>query len=729
MKQKELDALLEDMSLEEKIDQLLQVSSVFLEKEGNITGPENTAGYTEEEVWRAGSVLNAAGAVSIMELQKSYMEKQPHHIPLLFMLDVINGYRTIFPIPLAQGCSFSPQLAKEGAAAAARESAAAGIHVTFSPMVDLVRDARWGRVMESTGEDPYLNGCFGRAMVEGYQGTDGLREKGRIAACVKHFAAYGAPVGGRDYNGVEVSERTLRDDYLPAYQEAVNAGAAMVMTSFQTLDRIPSTANKKLMREILRKDMGFQGVLISDWAAVEELCSHGVARDRKEAAKLAIEAGVDMDMMGACYCRYLKGLVEEGIVSQSLVDEAARRVLELKNKLGLFENPYKDADPVEEKTVILSDNHRALARKMAAESFVLLKNDGILPLKEKQGTIAFIGPHVSNREIFGAWSICGRAEDTVSLEDGIRNRGCVNVTFARGSRLTDRDCGVDEEEILLEEAVAMAAGADQVVLALGEHRMQSGEAASRGDITIPDCQKKLFERVCEANGNVVVVLFTGRPLDIREISEKAAAVLVVWMPGSEGGNAMADVLFGDVNPSGKLAMSFPYCVGQVPVCYEQFQTGRPLMEGSDEKYVSRYLDIPNTPLYPFGYGLSYTEFAIGSVRLTATKIKKNESLEALVSVRNTGNVKGQEVVQLYLQDIHGSVVRPLRQLKGFQKVELEPGEEKKITFEITEEMLRFHDINMEYVSEPGMFRVYLGNSSETDNAADFVLSSDASFIF
>lgn len=721
MKQKELDALLESMSLEEKIDQLFQVSSVFLEEEGKVTGPENTAGYTAQEVWRAGSVLGAAGAETLVKLQKTYMEKQPHHIPLLFMLDVINGYRTIFPIPLAQGCSFNPQLAKEGAAAAAREAAAAGVHVTFSPMVDLVRDARWGRVMESTGEDPYLNGCFGRAFVEGYQGTDGLREKGRIASCVKHFAAYGAPVGGRDYNAVELSERTLRDDYLPAYRESLKAGAAMVMTSFQTLDRVPSTANKKLMREILRREMGFQGVLISDWAAVEELCSHGVAGDKKEAAKLAAEAGVDIDMMGACYCRNLKELIEEGVISHSLVDEAVRRVLWLKNELGLFENPYKDADPEEEKSVVLSRFHRTLARKMAAESFVLLKNDGILPLKETKGKIAVIGPHGSNHEIFGAWSILGRAEDTVSLEEGIRNRGCLHAAFARGCQLTDDECGMENEDKLLEEAAALAKEAGLVVLALGEHRMQSGEAASRGDITIPECQKRLFERVCQVNRNVVVVLFTGRPLDIREISEKAAAVLVVWMPGTEGGNAVADVLFGDVNPSGKLAMSFPYSTGQIPVYYGQFRTGRPMAEGTDIKYVSRYLDIPNAPLYPFGYGLSYTKFEIGPVQLTASKMKRNESLNASVVVKNTGTVKGQEVVQLYLQDVKGSVARPLRELKGFQKVELEPGEEKTAVFEIKEEMLRFHNIDMEYVSEPGEFRVYLDNSSETDNGAVFTL--------
>lgn len=729
MEQRELDALLQDMTLEEKIDQLYQVSSVLYEEEGKITGPENTAGYTQGEVWRAGSMLGATGAEKLMEIQRSYMERQPHHIPMLFMLDVINGYRTIFPIPLAQGCTFNLEMAREGAAAAAREAAAAGLHVTFSPMVDLTRDARWGRVMESTGEDPYLNGCFARAMVEGYQGDGRLKEKGRIAACVKHFAGYGAPVGGRDYNAAELSERTLRDDYLPAYREAVEAGAAMAMTSFQTLDRVPSTANQWLMRQILRKEMGFSGVLISDWAAVEELCSHGIAEDRKEAAGLAIEAGVDIDMMGACYSRNLKALVEEGTVSLHLVDEAVGRVLQLKNKLGLFENPYKDADAREEEAVVLCDSHRVLARKIAAESFVLLKNDGMLPLRQGQEKIAFIGPHVHNREIFGAWSILGRPEDTVSLEEGVRNRGCFHVFFAEGCLLQApgsiqehwEEAVTEAEDKLLEEAVKLASDADKVVLALGEHRLQSGEASSRGEITIPESQRRLLDRICSVNPNVAVVLFTGRPLDIREISEKARAVLVAWMPGTEGGNALADVLYGEVNPSGKLAMCFPYSVGQLPVYYGQFRTGRPFVKGADAGYVSRYLDIPNEPLYPFGYGLSYTEFEIGKVRLSADNIKRCEILEASVTVKNIGGVKGQEVVQLYLQDVCGSVVRPVRELKGFRKVELEPGEEKTVVFEITEEMLRFYNIDMEYRSEPGLFRVFLGNSSETENLSEFIL--------
>lgn len=706
-----------EMSLEEKIDQMLQVSGMFYEDEGVLTGPVNTAGFTEDEIRQAGSVLGSVGAKKLIAVQKEYMEKQPHHIPLIFMADIINGFRTIFPIPLAQGCTFHPALVERGAAVAARESAAAGLHLTFSPMADLVRDARWGRVMESTGEDPWLNRCLARAMVEGYQGRESLREKGRIAACVKHFAAYGAPMAGRDYNTVELSERTLRDDYLPAYQEAVDAGAAAVMTSFNTLDRIPSSGNRRLMRGILRNEMGFRGVVISDWGAIEEMRIHGVAADNREAAKLAVEAGVDIDMMTNCYCKNLKGLVGDGSVSEALIDEAVLRILSLKNELGLFENPYKDADASEEKALELCQEHRQAAREMAVETFVLLKNDGMLPLKQEQDSekIAFIGPYVSNREIYGAWSMFGSPEATVSIEDGLRNRGIEKIFTARG-------CGLAEKSPnLLKEAVELAKGADKVVLALGEHRLCSGEAASRADITLPAAQMELFRNICAVNKNVVVVLFSGRPLDIREISEKAAAVLAVWMPGTEGGNAIADVLFGDENPSGKLSMSFPYSVGQVPVFYGQFRTGRPYMEGMEEKYVSRYLDIPNKPLYSFGYGLSYTTFSISPVQLSAQRMGKEDRLQAAVAVKNTGTVSGQEVVQMYIEDVSGSVVRPVRELRGFCKIRLAPGEEKEVCFEIDETMLRFYDIHMNYVSESGEFKVYIGNSSETSNEACFVL--------
>ena len=731
MEQNKLRELLESMSIEEKTDQLLQVSGIFYEEDGVITGPANTMGYTEEEIEQAESVLGSVGAEKLKNIQREYMKKQPHRIPLIFMADIINGFKTVFPIPLAQGCSFEPEMSRRCAEIAAKESAASGLHLTFSPMVDLARDARWGRVMESTGEDPYLNRCFARAMVEGYQGVHELREKGRIASCVKHFAAYGAPMAGRDYNTVELSERTLRDDYLPSYKEAVDAGTAMVMTSFNTLDRIPSSGNKKLLRDILRGEMGFKGVVISDWASIEEMCNHGIAQNREEAARLAMEAGVDIDMMTGCYCKNLRKLIEEGKIEAALIDEAVFRILNLKNELGLFENPYKDADEKEEKEILLCKEHRNEARRAALETFVLLKNEGVLPLKNEE-KVAFIGPYVSNCEIYGAWSMFGRPETTVSAEMGIKSRSGINAEFLTGCAMLNEFDGLEymkgkgeetgnESEQLLEEAEEEAQKADKVVLFLGEHRMQSGEAASRADISLPECQMELFRKVRAVNQNVAVVLFTGRPLDIREISRYAASVLVVWMPGTEGGNAIADVLYGDVSPSGKLAMSFPYCVGQVPVFYGQFATGRPYKEGTDEKYVSRYLDIPNKPLYAFGYGLSYTEFQIGKVCLSASHMNREGVILASVQVKNIGGMKGKEVVQLYIQDVCASVVRPVRELKGIKKIELFPGEEKTVSFEIREEMLRFHNVDMNYLSEPGEFKIFIGNSSETENGAIFVL--------
>lgn len=434
MEKQRLNELLQDMSIEEKIDQLLQVTGYYFEEEGVVTGPQNQAGFTQQEVDYAGSVLGISGADKLIEIQKKYMEKQPHQIPLLFMADIINGFRTIFPIPLAQGCSFDPNVAQIGAEVAAKESAVSGLHLTFSPMVDLVRDPRWGRVMESTGEDPYLNSQFAKAMVRGYQGEGELKEPFKIAACVKHFAGYGAPIAGREYNTVELSNRTLYDSYLPAYQAAIDEGCASAMTSFNTLDRVPSTANKWLMREILRKQMGFEGVLISDWAAIEEVIHHGVAEGKKEAAKLALEAGVDIDMMTTCYCRNIKELIEEKEVDISLLDEAVYRILDLKNKLGLFENPYKDASVQLEEAEILSDEHRKMARYAATQTMVLLKNEEeILPLKKEQQKIAFIGPHVDSRYLMGVWSIFGRPEDIVTIKEGVEHANASNVTFCQGS--------------------------------------------------------------------------------------------------------------------------------------------------------------------------------------------------------------------------------------------------------------------------------------------------------
>ncbi|MDO5294238.1 MAG: beta-glucosidase BglX [bacterium] len=738
MEKKEIVQLLDDMSMEEKIGQLLQLTGSYFMDDAVLTGPEAEIGVTDQEIALCGSVLSIHGASDLMKIQDKIMKSQPHHIPALFMLDVIHGFRTVFPVPIAQGCTFNPELVKEGASISAKETAVSGVHITFSPMSDLCRDARWGRVMEGTGEDKYLNGIYTKAMVEGYQGDD-IKKPYKVGACVKHFAAYGLPEAGREYNAVEVSNRTLFEDYLPAYEEGVKAGAVSVMTSFNTLDRIPSTANCKLMRDVLRNKMGFDGVLISDYGAVMELVNHGIAEDAKEAAKLAIKAGVDIEMMSRSYVSELKGLIEQGEVDQKLLDEAVMRVLILKNKLGLFEKPYKDASVEGEKEVILCKEHREAARKCAEESLVLLENDGILPLHTQGQHIAFIGPYADNKELFGAWALMADGNDANALSEIVPalypNNG---YTFEHACNIVPKDSLLsglastletkynDQEEALaMDRAVEKAAAADVVVLMLGEHRLQTGEAAAVGDIILPKKQLELLDKIARVNQNIVTVLFNGRPLDLREIKEKSKAVLEAWFPGTEGAYAVMDALFGKVNPSGRLSMSFPYSVGQVPVHYDEFATGRPKgEEGEQNKFCSRYEDIPNAPLYPFGYGLSYSEFSYSDRCLSKQKLngsKNEDTIEARVTVTNQSEVPGMEVVQLYIQDVKGSVVRPKRELKGFKKIFLKPQESKTIIFTITEKMLRFYDIDMEFKSEPGEFRIYIGHDSLETHAMAFHL--------
>lgn len=729
-----LKELLKDMSLEEKINQLLQLPSSFFE-EGVITGPAQELGIEEENVRQAGSCLSVIGAGTLKKIQDEYMAKQPHRIPMLFMCDIINGYRTVFPIPLAQGCTFDPELVEECAQAAAREAAASGLHVNFSPMADLVRDPRWGRVMESTGEDVYLNSRMAKAMVKGYQG-DNLADKGRIAACLKHFAAYGAPTGGRDYNNVELSERTLREDYLPAYKAAVDAGCALVMTSFNSLNRIPSSANRELLRGILREEMGFDGVIISDWAALNELLVHGIAKDEEEAAYLGIEAGVDIDMTTNIYVTQLKKLVEKGRISTDLIDEAVFRVLQLKNRLGLFENPYKDGDEAAEQELHLCEEHRRLSRICAEESFVLLKNDGVLPLPKEGSKIAFIGPYTEAKGISGSWSFFADEKDNVSLREGIEKKlGTGRFVFETGCGILEpgekiigfkgescNSLSVEETRASLKRAVEEARKADIVVLAVGEHKDFTGEGTSSAMINIPEHQMELLRKIREVNENIVVVLFNGRPLELKEVSSLARAVLDVWMPGTEGGPAIANVLFGDVNPSGRLSMSFPYSVGQVPVFYSEFSTGRPFAGDYREgRFASKYRDIPNAPLYPFGYGLSYTQFTYSGVELDSDRMDRDGTIRARVTVTNSGTRAGWETVQLYIRDLAGSVIRPVRELKGIKRVWLEPSESLEAVFEIRPDMLKFYGADMTYDCEPGQFKVFIGSDSTTENQAQFTL--------
>lgn len=721
----DLKKLLKEMSLEEKVGQMVQIHANLLTEGGLLTGPTETMEMSDEKMALVGSILGKKGAKELHEIQRKHMEKQPHHIPLLLMYDVINGMETIFPVPLAQGCTFSEEMVEKAAEISAKEACASGLHVTFSPMVDLVRDARWGRVMESTGEDPWLNSRLGRAMVRGYQ------KKGRIAGCVKHFAGYGAPEGGRDYDNIELSERTFREDYLPAYKAAIDEGCAMVMTSFNSHDRIPSSGNEWLNRKVLREEMGFDGVLISDYGAVEEMVAHGFAEDCKEAAKLAIRAGVDIDMVSNAYIKYLAELVRSGEVEERLIDEAVWRILKLKNDLGLFENPYMDGSEKKEMEFFTSEGHRKAAREIAAASFVLLKNEEILPLKkEETQQLALIGPYADNVEIYGSWSFPEQPEKVITVKQGIEQKrsgiACVqgayvmdpNMRTRRGQKLEYTE---EEASLKLEEAVELAKASQTVIMCLGEQRDQSGEAASRAVITIPENQMVLLRKVREVNENVITLLFSGRPLEMQEILMLSKAVMLTWMPGTEGGNAIADVLFGDTAPQGRLAMSIPRCVGQVPIYYNQLSTGRPNFTGEPKLFKNGYLDESTKPLYPFGYGLSYTEFSYSQVRTDKTEMTRNDTITAEVTVQNIGNTAATETVQMYLRDLKGSVVRPVKMLRGIKKVTLQPGESRVVKFTIREEMLKFYDINMNYTAENGLFHVFIGHDSNTDNMEVFRL--------
>ncbi|MEH7237241.1 glycoside hydrolase family 3 N-terminal domain-containing protein [Bacillus sp. JJ1562] len=719
MEKSKLESLLKEMTLDEKIDQLLQLAAFFYDgasRDGEITGPMEDMGISKESIHNSGSVLGGSGAREVINIQKKHLETNRLGIPLLMMADVIHGFKTIFPVPLAIGSSWDIQLAEKSAEIAALEAAVSGVHVTFAPMVDLVRDPRWGRVMETTGEDPYLNGEFAKAFVRGFQGEDLKNDTNRVAACVKHFAAYGASEGGRDYNTVNMSERELRESYLPAYKAALDEGVEMVMTAFNTVDGIPASGNKKLMRELLRNEWGFDGVVISDWGAVKEMIPHGIAADEKEAALKGIEAGVDIEMMTSTYVKSLKNLVEEGKLSEELINESVLRILQLKDKLGLFENPYRAANEQLEKELVFSDEHRKVARELATKSCVLLKNENILPLRKEQ-KVALVGPFAHNGDILGPWSWGGSREDAIKLEDGIKTK--IGITQLISAQGCDIETGSEEQ---LNEAIQAATKADVIVLALGERSEMSGEAGSRADIRLPQIQLDLIKKMKELNKPIVVVLFNGRPLDLHGVNDEANAIVEAWFPGSEGGLAIADLLYGDVNPSGKLTMSFPYSVGQIPIYYNHYNTGRPdINKNPEERYVSKYLDIPNEALYPFGYGLSYTTFDYSDAKISSQSIEKDETLSVSVKVTNIGDVVGEEVVQLYVRDLVGEVVRPMKELKGFEKVTLQPGETKEVTFTVNEEQLRYFHSDLSYSSDAGKFNVFVGPNSIEGIALTFEL--------
>ena len=726
---KRVEELLAKMTLDEKIGQMNQYTSRW-----EMTGPapanaDSMFIYNMIKEGKLGSMLNVTGVAATRKVQKLAVDSSRLGIPLILGYDVVHGYKTIFPLPLAEAASWDPEVAKLSAKVAADESAAAGLHWTFAPMVDVSHDARWGRVMEGAGEDPYLGSKMAYARVKGFQGED-LSAENTIAACVKHFAAYGFAEAGRDYNTVDISEERLQNIVLPPFKASVEAGAATFMNSFNTLNGIPATGNIYLQREILKGEWNFDGFVVSDWGSIGEMINHGFAVDRKDAALKAIIAGSDMDMEANAYIEDLKSLVESGQVKEELIDDAVRRILRIKFRLGLFDDPWKYCNEEREKTVLLSAENLAAAREVAKKSIVLLKNEtNLLPLAKSGQKIAVIGELAASKDVpLGNWRAQAIPNSAVSLLEGITAVvGTQNVIFAKGpdyvisARNFSTKLKYNETDLTgLDAAVKAARSANVVVIALGEDCFQSGEGRSQSDISLKGLQQKLLEEVYKANKNVVLVLMNGRPMEINWMAENVPSILETWHLGSQAGNAIADVLFGDYNPSGKLPVSFPRSVGQMPLYYNHYFTGRP--SGSDDVTLwSRYTDVSNSPLYPFGYGLSYTTFEYSNLNLSDSVLTANGELTVKVNLKNSGTRFGEEVAQLYIRDITGSIARPVKELKGFQKIGLNAGEIAEVVFKITTKDLEFYTEANGWKAEPGKFKLWVGTSSTDGLEADFEL--------
>ncbi|TNE71065.1 glycosyl hydrolase [bacterium] len=709
---RKVDSLLSIMTLDEKIGQLSLYTS-DMDQTGAFLRPQ----YIEDiKAGKVGSIFNAYGTAYTRKLQEMAVNETRLGIPLLFGYDVIHGHRTIFPVPLAEASSWDLKAIKTAAEVAAREASAEGLHWTFAPMADIARDPRWGRMVEGSGEDPYLGSLIAAERVKGFQGTD-IHDLHTIAACVKHFAAYGAAQAGRDYHTVDMSDRLLREVYLPAYKAALDAGALTVMTSFNDLNGIPATANKYLFDEILRKEWGFEGFVVTDYTAIMELLYHGVAKDAHEASALALNAGVDMSMQDGFYMQTLADLVKQGKVTEKQIDIAAGRILRVKFQLGLFEDPYRYSDPENEKAEIMKSENIAAAHDMAKKSIVLLKNEKqLLPLSKKTKTIAVIGPLAdSKRDMIGSWSAAGDWAKSISLLDGLKKKlPNAKFLYAKGAEITGNDTKG------FADAVNIAKKADVVIMAVGEGFWMSGEAASRSEIDLPGVQEDLVKAVSKTGTPMVAVLMNGRPLTINWLDENVPAILETWFLGTTAGDAIADVLVGDYNPSGKLPVTFPKNVGQIPIYHSMKNTGRPF--DANNKYTSKYLDVSNEPLYVFGYGLSYTKFEYGAIQLSSKEMKTSDKLTVKITLTNAGKMDGEEVVQLYIKDKVASASRAVRELKDFQKVFLKAGESRELTFTIDNEDLSFYRADMSWGSEPGEFVVFIGGNSRDTKSAEFVLN-------
>jgi beta-glucosidase len=722
-----VDSVLNLMTLEEKVGQLNQYNGFW-----EITGPTPKDGqaakkYEDLKKGLVGSMLNVRGVKDVRALQKIAVEETRLGIPIIFGFDVIHGYKTISPIPLAESASWDMEAIKQSSAMAAEEAAAVGINWTFAPMVDVARDARWGRVMEGAGEDPFLGSKIAVARVQGFQGVD-LSATNTILACAKHFAGYGFAEAGRDYNSVDVSESTLQNIIFPPFKAAADAGVRTFMNSFNDLNGIPATGNAYLLRKILKGDWKFDGFVVSDWGSIYEMIAHGYAKDNKQAAEIAINAGSDMDMESNAYVGHLIALVHEGKVKESIVDDAVKRILKVKFELGLFDDPYKYCDENREKETVGKPEFQELVLDMAKKSIVLLKNDGLLlPLKKSGQNIAIIGALANDKTSpLGSWRIAADDNTAISVVEGMTKYGGNQITYAKGA-----DVAVGRTQFVWEtkinttdksgfsEAIAVAKQADVVVMVLGEHGLQSGEGRSRADIGLPGVQQELLEEIFKVNPNVVLVLNNGRPLAIPWAAENIPSIVEAWQLGTQSGNAIAQVLYGDYNPSGKLPMTFPRSVGQVPIYYNYKNTGRPIMNEPESVFWSHYIDEKNTPLYPFGYGLSYSKFEYSDLKLSSSSFVENGKIEVSVNVKNTSGLTGKEVVQMYIRDLTGTMTRPVKELKGFELIELQPNETKKVTFSIDRKTIEFFTANQKWEAEPGDFNVFIGGSSHTTLEADF----------